>query len=212
MGKEFLDLITQSLEVIETGTEILKSQDSPIPLVSFSLKVLGARDAYHTLRLKTNVLKFLESAQDHNTNWQELYTKVPVDKFTEFTNCLNLILIESEVEDKVIYSGRLLHALIHQRISYQQFYSFCLIINSSSLPALKALADSNYSDKERIHISSESSALAASTGLAVMHTFADSKGGVGANLTDSGVLFTHICHRLTGEGFSTILKDSYCDY
>ena len=117
----------------------------PTGVIEIAAGVLGGVDqalnTYHGNKMKRNVEEFIrELESDPVLDWSKRYDRVPLDNFDEFTNCLNLILIESESSKKSKYTARLLYSLMKAEIDFDEFRDFVLIVHSSSVPALESLA------------------------------------------------------------------------
>jgi hypothetical protein len=112
-----------------------------IPLIDQAIKILTIKDIYRKNKLKRNYQSFIKAIQEmDNNNIDKYYNILNSSKLSEeVSETIFEIITESEKPLKTEISGNLSLALSKSNITIDEYYTLLLIIQSSSIPALKSV-------------------------------------------------------------------------
>lgn len=152
-----------------------------VPIVNYAVKVLNIRDHWHTNKLKRNYLAFIRAVAELNPDEISEYEKVlglGGEIGTETAETIFEIILDSEKPLKAELIGRLSVALARGKVSLVEYNTIALIIQSSSVAAIRALPS-----------------------FLMANNFSLSKNGPGA-IPEEGLLFSLGIATRFGSGFS----------
>lgn len=121
------------IDVIDHGVNLASDSEiiQEIPVIKYIASINNISEAYQSRKLHKNVLSFLEAVRDKD---QEV--EVEEENLDEFIDTLSLILIESEKPIKTQIIGNLTRAYGQKVFNFTTFNHLCLLVHSSSIPAL----------------------------------------------------------------------------
>ena len=113
-----------------------------IPLVDQATKILNIRDVYRKNRIKRNYAAFIDSVKDIDKSGEQHFLDLmstDVQETEDIAETIFEIITESEKPIKSRLLGNLLKALAMNKINLSDFDTLTLLIQSSSIPALRAV-------------------------------------------------------------------------
>lgn len=139
---------------LTTDSEILEE----VPLVSLATKLLTIRDVYHINKIKRNYTALIKCLDIENyTKAQKLIALLEKDESLAEETAENIfeIVYNSEKTLKAELIGRLLSAVVEEKLSLEDYNTLVLMIHAASIPALLALP--KYLDEVSNHSVSDGS-------------------------------------------------------
>lgn len=113
-----------------------------IPVISYAVKFLNVKDAYHLHKLQRNVVEFVKAVQDADQQkMKDFFEKFENDEdySKEFSDTALSILVEATKPIKAHLVGKLVKAASLGYITIQELDFLSQLIQAASVPALMAL-------------------------------------------------------------------------
>lgn len=131
------DLLDGTLK-LATNIKIFEN----VPIISYAVKFLNVKDAYHLHKLQRNVAEFVRAVQDADQQkMKNFFEKFEKDEAysKEFSDTALSILVEATKPIKAHLVGRLVKTASLGCITIQELDFLSQIIQAASVPALLAL-------------------------------------------------------------------------
>lgn len=139
-AKEDIASMAESVVDLATDNEALEQ----VPIVEYAIKALNIRDQWHKNRIKRNYFEFIKSVSE--LNFQEIERHAEILKLggdigVETAETIFEIILESEKPLKAELIGKLSKALAKNTLNLEYYNTLALLIQASSVAALRALPE-----------------------------------------------------------------------
>jgi hypothetical protein len=146
LGKTLVGAKENVASMAEDLFDLAVSNDTleQVPIVEYAIKVLSIRDQWHKNRIKRNYLEFVRSVSELNSQEIERHAealKLGGDLGLETAETIFEIILESEKPLKAKLIGNLSKSLARNELNLEYYNTLALLIQASSVAALRALPE-----------------------------------------------------------------------